>query len=117
MTAMLPPELETLAKLKRSGDGWVACCPVHKDSTLSLTLRIVEDGRVLVHCHAGCDQDLLADALGLRGMHSNATWTPHGDAIAIYDYRDETGQLLYQVLRTADKQFPQRRPDPSTAKG
>ena len=31
--------------------------------------------------------------------------------VAIYDYFDENGELLFQVCRTADKQFPQRRPD------
>jgi lipopolysaccharide/colanic/teichoic acid biosynthesis glycosyltransferase len=30
---------------------------------------------------------------------------------AIYDYSDENGELLFQVCRRADKQFPQRRPD------
>ena len=34
-------------------------------------------------------------------------WTPYGPAIAIYDYVDERGELLFQVWRTADKQFPQ----------
>ncbi len=29
----------------------------------------------------------------------------------IYDYTDESGQLLYQVLRSVDKRFRQRRPD------
>jgi hypothetical protein len=30
---------------------------------------------------------------------------------AIYDYTDEAGELLFQVCRKPDKQFPQRRPD------
>jgi hypothetical protein len=117
MVSMLPPELETLPKLKRSGDGWVACCPVHDDSSPSLTLRVADDGKILAHCHAGCDQTAIAEALGLRGQPSPATWTPAGDAIAVYDYRDESGQLLFQVCRTADKQFPQRRPDLTAKSG
>jgi hypothetical protein len=31
--------------------------------------------------------------------------------VATYDYYDEDGKLLFQVCRTADKEFPQRRPD------
>jgi RecA-family ATPase len=31
--------------------------------------------------------------------------------VATYDYTDEDGALLFQVCRTADKNFPQRRPD------
>lgn len=44
-------------------------------------------------------------------------WTPHGTAVAVYSYVDEAGELLFQVCRTADKQFPQRRPDPSSKSG
>jgi AAA domain len=39
----------------------------------------------------------------------NGTERPH--TVATYDYTDEAGELLFQVCRTADKQFPQRRPD------
>jgi hypothetical protein len=31
--------------------------------------------------------------------------------VATYDYRDTNGKLLFQVCRTADKRFFQRRPD------
>jgi 5S rRNA maturation endonuclease (ribonuclease M5) len=34
-----------------------------------------------------------------------------GIIVATYDYSDETGQLLYQVVRTEPKGFFQRRPD------
>jgi len=39
------------------------------------------------------------------------TW---GDVEAIYDYLDQEGTLLYQVVRSAGKEFRQRRPDPGT---
>jgi hypothetical protein len=45
------------------------------------------------------------------------TWTPHGPAIAVYPYVDESGVVLFEVCRTADKQFPQRRPDPTAKSG
>ncbi len=35
------------------------------------------------------------------------------DIIATYDYRDEAGKLLFQVVRKVPKQFLQRRPSPS----
>ncbi|MBA7632893.1 hypothetical protein ES703_40449 [subsurface metagenome] len=31
--------------------------------------------------------------------------------VATYDYRDESGELLYQVVRYEPKDFRQRRPD------
>jgi putative DNA primase/helicase len=36
---------------------------------------------------------------------------------ATYDYRDERGELIYQVVRLPGKQFRQRRPDPSKPGG
>ena len=35
----------------------------------------------------------------------------------MYDYVNEDGELLYQVCRTADKQFPVRVPDSSRKSG
>ena len=34
-----------------------------------------------------------------------------GDIVATYDYVDETDELLFQVCRKANKEFPQRRPN------
>lgn len=118
MTAVLPVDFEErLDGLRRVGADWVARCPVHPDNKPSLAIRIADDGKILAHCHAGCDQRMVAAALGLEGSKSSAEWTPHGDAIAVYDYQDETGRTLFQVLRTASKMFPQRRPDPTTKTG
>ena len=33
---------------------WKACCPAHADSDPSLAIRLVDDGRILLHCFAGC---------------------------------------------------------------
>jgi hypothetical protein len=119
MATPLPDDVAAeLNGLKQSGDGWVARCPTHEDRNPSLKLTVTDTGKVLVHCHAGCDQTAVLAALGLdKPGRPNAEWTPHGDATAIYDYRDEAGKILFQVLRTADKQFPQRRPDMTAKSG
>lgn len=44
---------------------WVARCPAHDDSSPSLSVKELRDGRVLVHCHAGCGATDVLDALGL----------------------------------------------------
>src|SRR5262249_61841009 len=36
---------------------------------------------------------------------------PKGNIVAIYDYTDDKGELLYQVVRLEPKSFRQRRPD------
>ena len=59
-----------LGKLKHftsSGKNrWTARCPAHNDGTPSLSVKRLYDGRVLIHCHAGCGSASVLDALGLR---------------------------------------------------
>jgi len=52
---------------KRSGDSWIAKCIAHDDSTPSMTIS-ESAGRVLVHCHAGCEQAVLVETLAARGL-------------------------------------------------
>ena len=50
---------ETIAKAlggHRAGATWMARCPVHDDRSPSLSISAGKDGKVLVRCHAGCDQ-------------------------------------------------------------
>src|SRR5215469_2810237 len=96
----------------------MARCPAHEDKKASLSVARGTDQPVIFKCHAGCERDTILDAIGLTladvsnpREEQHREWTPRGDAIAIYDYVDEHGTLLFQVCRTADKQFPQRHPD------
>ena len=49
-----------------SGTGWMGLCPGHDDHTPSLSISIGADGRILLHCHAGCEPDAICAALGLN---------------------------------------------------
>lgn len=40
-------------------------CPAHDDRTASLSIKIAEDGRVLLHCFAGCDIQSILNSVGL----------------------------------------------------
>ena len=100
-----------LQKASRSGSGWIACCPAHEDGDPSLSLRDA-DGKVLAHCFAGCGQDVVVAALKSLGLWPESEC--HSDDIeAIYDYTDEHGERLYQIVRKAGKRFLQRYPDVS----
>ena len=44
-------------------------CPAHDDGTLSLSVSS-EDGKLLVHCHAGCDQAAVVEALNFKHLRS-----------------------------------------------
>lgn len=43
-----------------------ALCPAHSDSNASLVVTEGDDGRVLLHCHAGCTFDEIVKACGLE---------------------------------------------------
>ena len=115
---------EVVARLsgaKSSGTNqFLARCPVHDDHTQSLSVGMGTDGRVLLHCHAGCSTDSILSALGLdvgdlfpdqAGVPVHARVRPVIRAVSsptYYDYTDATGTVLHQVVRGADKSFRQR---------
>jgi len=52
--------------LRESGIGrYVAPCPAHEDRSPSLSIRVLDDGRTLLHCFAGCDVEDVVGAVGL----------------------------------------------------
>ena len=58
--------LQHLQKVKRTRPGnWLACCPAHSDKTASLSVRELDDGRVLAHCFAGCSVEEILSSIGL----------------------------------------------------
>ncbi|MDA8258689.1 MAG: DNA primase [Betaproteobacteria bacterium] len=60
--------LEKLDGVKRTGQGrWMARCPAHQDKRPSLSVRELDDGRVLVHCFSnGCSAHEIVSAAGLE---------------------------------------------------
>ncbi|MCY3887043.1 MAG: toprim domain-containing protein [Chloroflexi bacterium] len=67
---------ETIAKAldgHQVGSGWIARCPTHDDCRPSLAVRDA-DGKTLVHCHAGCNQRGVIQALQQRGLWNGNGW-------------------------------------------
>lgn len=58
--------LSRLSKTQKHGDGYTATCPAHDDKSPSLSLSLGDDGRVLIHCHAGCKTEDVLSAIGLE---------------------------------------------------
>ena len=52
--------------VRKQGDGYLARCPAHDDREPSLSIGEGEDGRVLLHCWAGCETRDIVAALGLN---------------------------------------------------
>lgn len=88
-------------RARKVGKEWIGYCPKHNDQKASLCIN--EEKRVF-YCQ-GC---------GWRGKFWDPDYEKRNkqrEVIATYDYRDEKGRVLYQVVRFSPKTFRQRRPD------
>ncbi|MBN2371767.1 MAG: AAA family ATPase [Vicinamibacteria bacterium] len=107
--------LSRLEGVHRTGDDKAtAKCPAHDDQRASLSVGIGGDGRILLKCFAGCETLAIIKALGLTMadlMPAREPKSSLGEIVDTYDYVDERGEPLYQVVRYAPKNFRQRRPD------
>ena len=96
--------------VRRNGNGGMAKCPAHADKNPSLSFR-EENGRMLLNCFAGCTVEAICAAAGIEKADLFSYGAPASCVVATYDYPDEAGALLYQVVRYEPKGFRQRRPD------
>lgn len=128
LTSTLLPKLDGVKKL---ASGYQARCPAHEDHSPSLSITPGKTQPIVLHCHAGCQPEDILAALDLTWAdislpetdreRTDEEWTPAGPASHVYDYRDERGNLLFQVLRVPQpggkKTFRQRVPDQSQSSG
>jgi len=72
----------------------------------------LDGSKILLHCHAGCRTEEIVKALGLTmGDLRVGPTSEKRQVVATYDYVDEEGELLFQVVRKKPKTFYQRRLD------
>lgn len=125
-TTLLPK----LDGVRNVGGYFMARCPAHEDREASLSIKPGDTQPIILMCHAGCQTEDILSALDLTWRDislpeeerpTDEEWTPAGPASAVYDYSDEHGALLFQVLRVPQpgggKTFRQRRPDPLAKTG
>lgn len=108
--------LARVNNVREQGAGWIACCPAHEDKNPSLSIGEGENGKVLLKCFAGCRPAAICEVIGLTmsdlmGLATNTSPGPLKRFEEAYDYRDEAGNLLFQVIRYEPKTFRQRRPN------
>jgi hypothetical protein len=93
---------------------WLAHCPAHDDAKSSLSVT-ENDGRILLHCFAGCPVDAVCAALAISVAdlflrENNGSGKRTERIIAVYDYHDASGRLLFQTGRYEPKRFAHRQP-------
>lgn len=54
-----------LEKVRGRAGNYVACCPAHKDRNPSMTVRQTPEGKILMHCFAGCSVQQIAESIGI----------------------------------------------------
>lgn len=104
--------LDRLDRVKQTGPGrWIARCPAHEDRSPSLSIRETDDGRVLLHCFAGCDpgdamaaiglemKDLFAQPLGHHVAPSHSS-TPARDMLVLLDHEITVAVLILDDVIT-----------------
>jgi putative DNA primase/helicase len=93
---------------RKAGRGWTARCPAHDDREPSLSIRASDDGKVLVRCHAGCDQMQVIAQLRQRGLWCERNKIPLTEATSTCAPSAETDLALRR--RRARALWQQARP-------
>jgi putative DNA primase/helicase len=121
-------------KVRQAGRQWRGPCPLHDGNNDNFT---VESETGMWTCHSKCGRggDVVQFEEILSGLDTAAAISavedvicrkleplpaplpprPAGSIEAAYDYTDEDGKLLFQVIRYKPKRFNQRRKSPSGA--
>lgn len=110
--------ISLLIKVRKNGAGYAALCPAHDDQQQSLSVR-ESDGRILLKCFAGCDVQAIVSRLSIElkdlfiepKQNKAAGDFQSKKIVAVYDYADETGEILYQNVRYEGKEFSHRKPN------
>lgn len=62
---MIDALLSRLQKVRKTSSGFIACCPAHEDKSPSMSVT-EKNGKILLHCFAGCEPESILDAIGLK---------------------------------------------------
>ena len=89
---------------KKEGKNWIALCPFHPDK--NRPNLCIDEEKEKYHCFT-CNRT----GFLYNPKYRKLKYSYHRNIVATYNYKDEKGNLLYQVVRYHPKGFSQRRPD------
>lgn len=102
---MTANEFARLLDARRTDAGrWQAKCPAHDDRSPSLSVKEGEDGRVLVHCFAGCCLAAILAALELAPRDLFAGPPPQPQQQAALRAAREASEIVARMERKARRE-------------
>ncbi len=110
MLRQLAGQIPGGVKWGSNGEGQIHC-PYHTDKTASCSINTEKETFL---CHGCGEKGTLRKLLIQCGITIPDVPTSHQAQAITYDYCDDKGKLIYQVVRTetaSGKKFRQRRPD------
>src|SRR5215469_11877575 len=102
-TAMTAERIaQQLGSAKRNGSGWLCKCPCHDDKKASLSIADGRNGKIILHCFAGCDTEtkIIPRLKELKLWPESQT---HRKPTSIHEYTDEDGVVSFEVCRYSDE--------------
>lgn len=99
------------------GDEAQCLCPAHDDHVASLGIKYDKiSGQTLINCFRGCSYIDILKSIGLsakdkydKSIQGNYITNNKNDIEAIYRYKDEQGNVLFEKVRFFGKRFELRR--------
>ena len=96
-------ESKTGRTVKKSGHGYIACCPAHEDSNPSLSVSEGDEGKVLVNCFSGCTIEAICSSIGIKISELFAEkkfgLNAEGSKRIVYPYHDQERKILFSKIR------------------
>ena len=107
-SSRLDAVLAKLDRVRRAQSGYMARCRAHDDRTASLSVKLGDDGTILLKCHAGCTFEDVCQALDMKPSDmfaDNDNGRPNGNGKANGHARDEQTNLTLSEF-AAHKKLP-----------
>jgi hypothetical protein len=93
-----------MGKAKKSGNGYICCCPSHKDANPSLYLYETKNGKLGAKCFAGCNYSDIKQKLASLGAISET----NNNAYNIYNLGNPKDTNRPKVIDAKTKNYIQK---------
>ena len=90
----------------KSKDSFLACCVAHNDRNPSMSVTEAPNGTLLAHCHAGCPQDAVIEALGFFDRKDDYTPIRKSQPVSDTSVTEAKAKLATQFATPAPNSHP-----------